>query len=191
LHYYRVYFEKEQKDRDRQQERAVEWINRAVLRDPLDPLFWIKLADVFGMQEKYDEAGSILERLERDENSPQFVQQWLGYFLLFLDGREHDAIRHSLEFHRRFPGEVYGLYNAACGYAQLYTIELREKGVKEVHDLESRAKSLNILEDAIRIDPKLAVDARKHSEFGDSFESLASDVDFLRITGGREIDKGS
>jgi hypothetical protein len=190
LHYYRIYF-KEEADRGPQEERAIEWITRTLLMDPLDRLFQIKLADVFGMQEGYGEAVSIFERLERDEDAPQYVQQWLGYFLLFIEGREGDSIKHSLEFHRRFPDESDGLFNAACGYAQLYAIELRDHGVKEIQTSENRMRSLSFLEEAVRLDPGSRSIALKVSEPGDSFESLASDVDFLQIVGDARVPGGT
>jgi tetratricopeptide (TPR) repeat protein len=182
LHYYRIYLVKDKEARARQEDKAIEWITRAVLRDPLDPALQIKLADIYGMQERYDEAVSILNRLERDESSPQYVQQWLGYFLLFVDGRERDAIRHSLAFHDRFPSEADGLFNAACGYAQLYGLEVRDGIGKEFSASENRTMSLRLLEQAIRIDSANRATARKHSEIGSSFESLSEDEEFLRIT---------
>jgi tetratricopeptide (TPR) repeat protein len=182
LHYYRSYFETNDTDRDAQQGLALEWINRALLLDPLDILLQIKLADLFGMQDRYDEAISIFERLERDEDSPQYVQQWLGYFLLFEDGREEEAIRHSVEFHERFPNSGSSLFNASCGYAQLYTKELHQAHVEALPASENRKESLHLLEQSVRIEPDLRAAARRHSEPYDSFESLVSDIDFLRIT---------
>jgi tetratricopeptide (TPR) repeat protein len=183
LHYYRVYFEKEGTDaRDVQEKTAIEWIQRALMRDPTNPDFQIKLADVFAMQGGYDEAASILDRLERDETSPQYVQQWLGYFLLFIDGRERDAIRHSLSYHQRFPDESSGLYNASCGYAQLYTLELREAETNVLLDSVNRIESLRLLKQGIRIDPDLKPLAVKHSNAGESFESLKTDADFVKLT---------
>ncbi|HXM44247.1 MAG TPA: hypothetical protein VN924_23630 [Bryobacteraceae bacterium] len=129
--------------------------------------------------------------LERDEDAPQYVQQWLGYFLLFIEGREGDSIKHSLEFHRRFPDESDGLFNAACGYAQLYAIELRDHGVKEIQTSENRMRSLSFLEEAVRLDPGSRSIALKVSEPGDSFESLASDVDFLQIVGDARVPGGT
>jgi lipopolysaccharide biosynthesis regulator YciM len=67
LHCYRTCLEKDEAARARQGDKAIEWISRAILRDPLDPALQIKLADVYGMHERYDEAVSIFERLERDE----------------------------------------------------------------------------------------------------------------------------
>jgi tetratricopeptide (TPR) repeat protein len=182
IHYYRSYFEKADSDaREKQEEKAVAWINRALLRDPLDPGFNIKLADIYAMQDRYAEVVAIFERLERDETSPQYVQQWLGYFLLFIDGREMDAIRHSLEYHERFPDESAGLFNASCGYAQLYTLEARKEGTTEIPYSKNRQKSLEFLEQSIHIDPGLRADAKRYSEEGESFELLAQDEAFKRI----------
>ena len=182
LHYYRSYFAEDEISRKKQIQKAIDWINLALNRDPLNLEFQIKLADIYGLQNRYDEAVSIFERLERDDNSPQYVQQWLGYFLLFIDGREEDAIRHSMAFHERFPDDSSGLFNAACGYAQLYEKELRMKGVEADIDSENRKMSLQILERGIRIEPELRESARKHSDPDSSFEALEKDIDFLRIT---------
>jgi tetratricopeptide (TPR) repeat protein len=181
LHYYRTYFEPREV-REAQMAKAESWINRALLRDPLDLAFQIKLADIFGLQDRYDEAVSIFERLERNDESPQYVQQWLGYFLLFIEGREREAIRHSLEFHRRFSDEASGLFNAACGYAQLYGIELREKHKSSIATSENRKKCLEILEQAISIDPETKATALKYATADDSFASLSSDKAFHRLT---------
>ena len=47
---------------------------RARQRDPTNPDFQIKLADHLGMQGLYAEAVAIVERLEREETSPQYIQ---------------------------------------------------------------------------------------------------------------------
>jgi tetratricopeptide (TPR) repeat protein len=182
LYYYRSYFEEDESSRKKKIQQAIDWISLVLNRDPLNLEFQIKLADIYGLQDRYDEAVSIFERLERDDNSPQYVQQWLGYFLLFIDGREKDAIKHSLSFHDRFPDESSGLFNAACGYAQLYERELRAEGIAENADSENRKQSLKILEWAIRIDPECREAARKHSEPDSSFAALENDGDFLRLT---------
>jgi tetratricopeptide (TPR) repeat protein len=183
LYYYRAYLM--ETDHKKQQEKAIEWINLALNRDPLNLEFQIKLADVFGMQGRYDEAVSIFERLVRDDESPQYVQQWLGYFLLFIDGREEDAIKHSKAFHEKFPSESYGLFNAACGYAQLYEQELRAKGIKAYIDSENRKECLRNLETAIRIEPELREKARRESKPKEWFEVLEKDDDFLKLVGNQ------
>lgn len=190
IHYYRTYFEKADTDaREKQEDLAVAWINRALLRDPLDPGFNIKLADIYAMQDRYVEVVAIFERLERDETSPQYVQQWLGYFLLFIDGREMDAIRNSLEFHERFPDESAGLFNASCGYAQLYTLEARKEGVERIPHSKNRLKSLELLEKSIHIEPGLRADAERYSVEGESFELLSQDEAFKRIIAEPQVPK--
>jgi tetratricopeptide (TPR) repeat protein len=182
LHYYRTYFEKDNDAREQQQEKAIVWINRALLCDPLDPSLQIKLADLLAGLDRYDEAVAIFERLERDDDSPQFVQQWLGYFLLFMEDRELDAIKHSTEYHNRFPSESAGLFNAACGYAQIYTIECRAKGLDALPESENRRQGLEALKRAILIDQENKTTAMGHSEPGDSFDFLARDEEFKRLT---------
>jgi tetratricopeptide (TPR) repeat protein len=185
IHYYRAYFESEdpknREKREMQLQRAIDWINRALLRDPLDPEFNIKLADIYGMQNQYEEAVSILERMERDEDSPQYVQQWLGYFLLYIEGREMDSIRHSLEYYERFRDESACLLNASRAYAQLYTQELQKRKVKAISHSKNRQKSLKYLEQAVKSDAEFKAIARKHAVEGDSFESLVTDNEFKRI----------
>lgn len=182
IHYYRTYFQKEgTAERDKQEQLAEAWLGRALIRDPLDQGLNIKLADVYGMQGRYEETIAILDRLERDENAPQFVEQWLGYFLLFIEGRTQDAIRHSLEFYRRFPDATDGLFNAACGYAQLYTDEVRKRGVPAIPTSKNRKKSLELLKRCLEADPDAAASAKKYAVPGDSFETLASDEEFKRL----------
>jgi hypothetical protein len=192
IHYYRVYFEKEGTEaRDAQERKALDWINRGLMFDPLNPDFQMKLADVYNAQGRYVEAVSMIERLERDDNAPQYIQQWLGYFLLFVDGREGDAIKHSLEFHQRFPDESSGLFNASCGYAQMYTVELRQQGVKELLSSNNRTESLRLLQLALQSDSDQKILARKQAELGQSFESLASDPEFIKLTASTSESKAN
>jgi tetratricopeptide (TPR) repeat protein len=183
LHYYRVYFEEEETElREKQEVIAMNWINRALMRDPTNPDLQIELADILGMRGRYDEATSIIERLERNEDSPQFIQQWTGYFLLFIVGRENDAIRHSLQFHDRFPDESDALFNASCGYAQLYSYELDRAKLPEIRDSVNRVKCLELLQNAIWIDSTNKKYARDHSDDDGSFKSLKSDLEFVKLT---------
>jgi tetratricopeptide (TPR) repeat protein len=184
LHYYRVYFKrKDTMERQEQETKAVDWVTRALMRDPTEPDLQIKLADLFALSERYEEAASIIEKLERNEDAPQFIQQWTGYFLLFIEGREKDAIRHSLEFHDRFSDGSSALYNVACGYAQLYAIELDEAGTDSIPSSPNREESLKYLRQARRIDSQIRTYARKEAiDEGDSLYSLRNDPEFIRIT---------
>lgn len=183
LQYYRIYFDKEgTAARAEQQQKALAWISRALVCDPFDQDLQIKLADVFGLEARYDKAVSIMERLERNENAPQYVQQWLGYYLLFIEGREGDAITQSLQYHERFRTESSGLFNAACGYAQLYKLEIAKLGPEGGYDSGNRTKSLDLLSQAILIEPSLKKLAKEHSDEGDSFDCLKSDTRFIALT---------
>jgi hypothetical protein len=122
--------EKDEAARARQGDKAIEWISRAILRDPLDPALQIKLADVYGMHERYDEAVSIFERLERDERLTSACKAMVRLL--------SSVYRWTLDFHNRFPDEADGLFNASCGYAQLYGVELRNEGAKEIPESENR-----------------------------------------------------
>jgi hypothetical protein len=91
LHYYRTYFEKD--DRQfAQANLANSWITRALNLNPLHVDFTVKYADTLGMMDRYDEAVAVLERLEGTPDAPAYVEQWLGYFLLFVD-RLDESIR--------------------------------------------------------------------------------------------------
>jgi tetratricopeptide (TPR) repeat protein len=187
IHYYRAYFQKEgTPERDKQLQLAESWLSRALLHDSTDLGLYIKLADIYGMEGRYSEAVGFLQRLEQDPTAPQFVQQWLGYYLLFVDGQEQEAIRQSLDFHKRFPGETGGIFNASCGFAQLYAIEVHkkqmtDKTVTAIPASKNRRRSLDLLRRAVEIDPAARAQARKYAVPGESFETLADDKDFQKI----------
>jgi tetratricopeptide (TPR) repeat protein len=185
LHYYKVYFEgSDSPERAAQTVKAIEWLQRALMRDPRNPDLQIKLADLYGMQGNYDDAASILERLAKDDESPQYSLQWLGYFLLFAEGRELDAIKASLAYHERFPLDGSAIFNASCGYAQLYTEELTEGNVDHSCSI-NRKKALEFLKKAIKLDEDNRELALKYSASGDSFADLAEDPEFTALTSRR------
>lgn len=185
LHYYRVYFEKEGTPARLDQEvKATDWIHRALMRDPTNPDLQTKLADILQMQGSYAEAVAIIERLEREDSAPQFIEQWLGYFLLLVGGRERDAIRHSQQYFDRFPDSWSALYNVSCAYAQLYAIELREKHLQALPESENRLKSLELLAKVVANESDFARVALKHSEPTASFDALVNDSEFMRLTAG-------
>jgi tetratricopeptide (TPR) repeat protein len=141
------------------------------------------------MQERYDETVAIFTQLVADDDSPQFTQQWLGYYLLWIEGREKEAIQHSESYFSRFPSQVDAIFNIACGYAQLYSAELRIENAKEILSSENRRLALDRLGKAIRIEVDVRRWAKSYSAEGDSFEALAKDLDFIRLT--LDTDKGS
>ncbi len=178
LHYYRTYFEKGEE----QEERAKEWLLRALLMNPLHADLTAKYADVLGRLESYSEAVAVLEKLFESEEAPTYVQQWLGYYLLFVPGRDDDAIRLSLDYVKRFPDTTDSLFNAACGYAQKYETELDDSDRKSIPDSENRKQALLFLKQALLRDPDYRETVRtKWIKTDESFYSLANDPDFLAL----------
>jgi tetratricopeptide (TPR) repeat protein len=179
LYYYQSYFKKE--DREARIEKAIEWVGRTLVRDPLNIAFSIKLGDLYWMQDRYDETVAIFERLVKDPDSPQYSRQWLGYYLLYIDGRENDAIESSLKYFGLFPTEPAALFNASCGYAQLYLLEQQKPGATPDLSSDNRDLSLSSLRRAIRMDSDFKKLGRKYAEIGDSFEALISDKEFRTL----------
>lgn len=183
LNYYRTYYEIGDK-KDEQEEVAAEWILRALVMNPLHPDLSAKYADVLGMLEEYDKAVAILERLEKSPEAPAYIRQWLGYFLLYIPGREDDAIRISKEYHDQFPTESDATFNVACGYAQKYNNELKHFKVKRLPNSENRRTALELLRASLEADPDYAKHVRTTLiKRGESFECLLQDADFREIVG--------
>jgi tetratricopeptide (TPR) repeat protein len=180
LHYYRTYFEKDEQQ-FAQASLANSWITRALNLNPLHVDFTVKYADTLGMMDRYDEAAAILERLERTPDAPAYVEQWLGYFLLFVD-RPDDAIKYSEAYHARFPHEFDSVFNIACAYAQKYCEELRQTGQSQNLDSENRRRALTRLREALRSEPEYEEIVRtKWTEPGDSFDCFLHDREFRAL----------
>jgi tetratricopeptide (TPR) repeat protein len=183
LNYYKTYYEVGDA-KNTQEEKASEWIMRALVMNPMHPDLSAKYADVLGMMERYEEAVAILERLSKSPESPAYVNQWLGYFLLYIPGREDDAIRISKDYHEQFPSESDSIFNEACGYAQKYRSELRTANQTVILTSENRRLALKLLAESLDLDPDYAEHVRTALiERGESFEYLASDEEFRKIVG--------
>jgi len=181
LQYYRTYFEKDE-NKYTQAELAYRWVIRGLTMNPLHVDFSVKCADLLGIMKRYDEAVSILERLERTPQAPAYLDQWLGYFLLFLCEREDDSLRYSRKYLDRFPDETDTLFNIACAYAQKYCRSLR-KGQSDPRD---HRLALDTLKEALEGEPDYAETVRRtYAEKGESFECFASDREFLDIVQDR------
>jgi tetratricopeptide (TPR) repeat protein len=195
LHYYRIYFEKGQA-KDAQQRRAEEWLNRALVMNPNHADIRAKYADVLSMTERYEEAVATIEALAKSTDGPAYTRQWLGYFLLFVDDREDEAIALSKEYTQRFPFLDHSYFNVACGYAQLYGKSSLEsetaatsagKGASKINDLKREA--LDWLKKGLAIDPEYAEEIKEDQLGpGESFASLAQDLEFKRVLAKGLID---
>jgi len=180
LHYYRTYFEKDNKST--QVKKAHDWILRALVMNPLHADLTVKFADILGMMSLYREAVTTLRRLEQTPEAPAYVKQWLGYFLLFVPGHEQEAIRYSEEYHNAFPDESDSLFNIACGYAQLYCNELKALGDARKNESEYRTAALRALKRALAEQPEYAETVRtKWTAQGESFDCFADDKEFLQL----------
>ncbi len=187
LHYYKTYFEKDG-EKEAQEELAYQWIRRALLMNPFHVDFIVKCADVLGMMNRYLEAVKMLEDLDRTNEAPAYLKQWLGYFLLFVPNREDDAIRYSREYHRKFPDDGDPLFNIACGYAQKYCTlkeQLKRSGVEASADLkELRDEAVNYMRQALALEPDYADTVlAKWFAKGESFECLSDDKELLSLLG--------
>jgi len=182
LHYYRIRFlPPDSLERRSEAEKAMEWLTRATMIDPLDPEPQLKLAEVYGMLDDNETCISILEKLELNPESPQYLDQWLGFYLLFADAREKDAIRHSEEFLKKYSANEICFFNIARAYSQM----LKTDSKTETNDVsllaEYRTRALAFLKKSVRIDPDLKTFAKEKAKSDESFSSLANDPEFLEI----------
>ncbi|HEX3894241.1 MAG TPA: hypothetical protein VHW46_16825 [Terracidiphilus sp.] len=168
LNYYRTYYEKGEK-REPQEEKAGEWILRALMMNPLHGDLTARYADVLWMRELYADAVATLERLMQSPEAPAYVQQWLGYFLLFVESREDDTIRLSQDYHKRFPDETDTFFNIANAYAKKYSQELMQQDVLSKTDSENRRRALENLKSGLKSQPDFAKTLREDSADPDDF----------------------
>jgi tetratricopeptide (TPR) repeat protein len=181
LHYYRTYFEKDER-KINQGEIAATWILRALAMNPLHVDLTLKYADTLGIVKRYGEAIIILERLESTPDAPAYVKQWLGYFLLFVPSREDEAIRYSKQYHEMFPDESDALLNIACAYAQKHCASIRSGASKTAVDSNDRRLALANLRDGLAEDPDFAQTIReKLIKPGESFACFAEDPEFRNL----------
>lgn len=144
LRYYLTYFG-DKKTQEAEAELASQWILRALNINPLHVDLSLKYADVLDLMDRADEAVAILKRIERTPDAPAFVRQWLGYFLLELDGAEDEAIQYSLEYHRQYPNETDSFFNIARAYIRKYCNELSRSGQKALPQSDNRKQALDYL----------------------------------------------
>lgn len=183
VHYYRTYFE-QNGNKDEEIREATEWISRALTMNPMHVDLTIKYADVLGMAAQYDAAVAVLHNLSLRPDAPLLVKQWLGYFLLFIPGREQQAIEYSTDYLRSFPNDADAKFNLACAYAQLYQRDLQAGQANG----ENRRQSLFWLAEALKLDPEYTDAVRtKWIKKGESFEAFAADPEFLSLVASTQV----
>jgi len=118
--------------------------------------------------------------LWKNPDAPACVEQWLGYFLLFVPDREDDAIRHSEAYRSRFPDANDALLNMACGYAQRYCSHRSTQPQSE-----DRQKAVATLEQALTAKPEYLDLVKTWTKPGESFDCFKDDRDFQALLARR------
>jgi tetratricopeptide (TPR) repeat protein len=153
LHYYKTYFAADDGSRTAEAEPARQWILRALNINPLYADLTAKYADILDLLGRTNETVDILMRLERSPDAPAYVRQWLGYYLLQLDGHhghEDESIRFSNEYHRHFPDDTDAFFNLARAYVRKYNAELQETGKHSATHSENYKHALAYLDRGLR-----------------------------------------
>jgi hypothetical protein len=180
ISYYRTYFERDNKRAEVDQ--ALEWIVRALNMNPLHVDLTMKYSDMLAASGEHEAAVAVLERLASRPEAPMLVKQWLGYFLLDVEGREDDAIEYSNGYLALFPADTDAKFNIACSYAQKYCTSRRAKHTDDDQRSKDRKSALDNLREALYGEPDYAATVRaKWTLKGESFDCFASDPDFLQL----------
>jgi hypothetical protein len=124
VNYYRSYFDRDPKPV--QISKAIEWISRALVLNPLHSDLTMKLADMQAATGHYDTACTILTQLSIRPESPVLVHQWLGYYYLFVPGKEVESISQSDAYLSFFPNDANTHLNKARAYAQEFALEAKK-----------------------------------------------------------------
>jgi tetratricopeptide (TPR) repeat protein len=182
ISYYRTYFEKE--NRSAEIAKALQWITRALIMNPLHVDLTTKYADMLAADENYGAAAAVLDRLAAQPESPVFVKQWQGYVLRYIADRLDDSIKLSEQYHSLFPDESDTYFNIAYAYAHKYEEELRAAGLTTKPDSTNREKALSTLKVALsKQADMLEVVRKKWTGQGEAFECLLHDKEFRTIVG--------
>jgi hypothetical protein len=184
LHYYRIYFESEKEKKTAQAEYAYIWIQRALVIFPVHVDLRIKLADTLWILDRKEEAISIFEGLASSNESPAYIKEWLGYYLLEIPAKLDVAIRYSEEYHAFFPDESDSYFNIAFAYLKKYCEETRESGEARNPQSPNRLSGLHNLTEGRKFQPAYTKTlGEKWTKEGEGLECLTSDTEFRSLTG--------
>ncbi len=182
LQYYRAYFA-EPAAKGAQQQCAYDWILRALVINPEHVDLTVKRADILALMERWSECVLILQALAERPECPFFVLQWLGYYLLYLPGRESEAIQASQKYLTLFPDSNEARRNLASSYAQRACRASSSKGTVDTTSDDYRNALANV-EIALQGNP----DYRKVMQTdwiqpGGCFSCFAKDSGYLKLVG--------
>lgn len=181
LQYYRAYLAEEDQ-RSEQWEVALEWIMRALVLNPDHVDLTVKRADVLALLERYRETVAVLEGLYPRPDCPIFVEQWLGYYLLWIPGREDEAIQCCQSYLTRFPESNEALRNLASGYAQKACLTAKKTSTPLDKNSPEYKKALEHLQEIVLSNPEYLPTIRTQwvAPKG-SFSCFGQDPGFLKI----------
>lgn len=186
LQYYRAYLP-ESKERPNQKEAALEWITRALVLNPDHVDLTVKRADTLVLLERFRETALVLDALYQRVDCPFYVEQWLGYYLLYISGREDDAIKCCRSYLARFPESNEALRNLASGYAQKACLAARQSGGKLDTASSAYIEAIKQLKEVIRTNPAYLPKIReKWSAQDGSFSCFESDPEYQSAIGEKE-----
>lgn len=180
IHYYRAYYESG--DRHPPQVRkALEWINRALVINPLHADLTMKCADMLGDDHQEDAAVALLENLVVRAETPAVAFQWLGFYLRSNSEQLDNSIFYSRKFLELFPGDRATRFNLAYAYAEKYCEELRESGAEIIPNSVNRVEALGILGAIVREQPDYKKDVEKSIHQHKGFACFRGDEIFEEI----------
>lgn len=183
LHYYRVYFLKDQ-EREAEIKTASGWILRAIIVNPKHVDLTMKYADVLNMSGNYAEAVAVLERLVAWPEAPVIAKQWLGAFLLRIPGKLDRSIEVSEIYFKEFPEDYDALLTIVRAYGQKYCAELTLHQKTSEPDSGNRKQVLSLLPTLLQRRPRYAERIRSRlMAKGRSFECFVSDRQFCEMIG--------
>jgi tetratricopeptide (TPR) repeat protein len=181
LQYYRAYLP-DSADRPNQQEVALEWVSRALVLNPDHVDLTVKRADVLALLSRWRETVATLEALYPRPDCPFFVEQWLGYYLLYISGREDEAIKCCQSYLSRFPDSNESLRNLASAYAQKACLAAKKNSQSLDTTSVDYKNALDQLKEVIRTNPGyLPTIQEKWIAADGSFSCFAQDPAFQKI----------
>lgn len=183
LQYYRAYLDKNT-EKSAQQKLAFEWIQRALLINPQHVDLMVKRADVLALMKRWKESVDALKALRERPECPLFVLQWLGYYALWLPGREDEAIQASQAYITLFPRSNESRRNIACGFAQKVCLQSKITGGVIDTSSDDYHKAILNATTALRENPDYVNTMRTTwLEPGGSFACFKHDQGYRKLVG--------
>lgn len=155
----------------RQFAQAIPILQSIVSRGAMLPQAVALLAESYYELGRREDTVAILEQYAASLGDE--VHHLLGYYLLWIPNRLIDAVDHSSRYLKSHPTSSATYLNRACGYSQLFG--------KDRSRMEYRTKALADLADAVRLDHRWKIKARRLMLEGEDFAPLANDPQFLEI----------